>query len=148
LVKAHPDVPGYVEMVGRIGWQRGLLLALMGRDRDSLADLDEGIAWLDRAQPLDPLNVQVPTSLFFALQVRAAVLTRMGRPRAAAADRERVLVVARQQPELRLAWAINEARTGDYRAAAAEADDMARTPSLSGPTLYDLACVLAVSASR
>jgi eukaryotic-like serine/threonine-protein kinase len=149
LVKAHPDVPGYVEMLGRLGWHRGLLLAQMGRDRDrdSMADLDEGIALLDRVRRLDPLSAQVPTYLFSALQVRAAVLNRMGRPRDAAADKDRALAVARQWPELRLAWALTQARAGDYRTAAAEADDMARTPSLSGSTLYDLACVLALSAS-
>src|SRR5579884_23238 len=86
--------------------------------------------------------------------LRGFMLFRMGRHGAsldglhdAAADKARVIEVARQWPELHLAWALTQARGGDYRAAAASADEMARALAAPGSTLYDLACVLALSAS-
>jgi serine/threonine-protein kinase len=153
LVKAHPEVPGYVEGLTRTHLNRGAALAQKARYRDSLADLDQGIRLLDRLSRLDPGNSRIPSYQLTALGCRAYVWTRLGRPRDADADWDRALAVApaAQRPELRLQRGVSRATgralSGDYRGAAAEADDLARAPSLSASNVYNLACVFSISAS-
>jgi len=137
------------EGLARLHVHRGLLHAKERRYRDSLADLDRGIARLAERRRLDPGNAQLPKYLMLGWRWRAEVLTRLGRPRDADADWDRIVALfpVEKRPEARLQRAIGRARAGDYVVAAAEAEDLARTPSPSGAILYDLACVLAQSAS-
>jgi serine/threonine protein kinase len=149
LVKARPDVPQYLAGLIRVCLNRGVLLAQMNRLTDSLKDLSEGISCTADLRRLDRRNHLVQGFLVFGLRQRAVVLTLLRKPAEADADWERVLklVPAVQRPVLRLKRADSRARAGDYRRAAAEADDLGRAESLPGANLYDLACIHALNAA-
>src|SRR5262249_43012038 len=65
------------------------------------------------------------------------------------ADWDRALKLAppAQRLGLCLRRADSRARAGDYQRAASDADNLARSESLPGATLYDLACIQALNAA-
>jgi serine/threonine-protein kinase len=147
LVKDHPGVPKYVELLARTCLSRGALLIQMERLDDSLKDLDEGIRRTDELHRLNRDNLQVPGLLVFGLNQRAIVLTCLDKAKDADADWNRALKVASKADRLslRISRADIRARVGDYRQAAAEAEDLAKGSEAA--MSYDLARVLSLSAA-
>jgi serine/threonine-protein kinase len=149
----HAGVPEYVDILARIHLNRGAALARKARYADSLADLDRGIALVEKLGRLDPRSPRAAAILPSGLHWRAKVLTRVARLHDADADWDRLLALvpaARQAPVRQhrtVIHAIGLALAGDHRGAAAAVEDVARTPSLPGPVIYNLACVFAQAAS-
>jgi tetratricopeptide (TPR) repeat protein len=149
LVKAQPQLLKYLEGLARACLNCGALLAQMNRLPASRVDFDEAIQRIDELRRLAPRNRTVPAFLLFGLSRRAYVLNRLGKQSEADADWDRVLKLAppAQRPALRLARASSRAIAGDYRRAAAEAEELGRSPALGGATLYNLAWVQALNAA-
>ncbi len=144
LAHAEPHVPLHEELVAQTCLERARLLARLNRFQDSRADLDEAIGRLDGLRHRNRKG-----QLSFALTTRAMVLTHLGQPGRAVADWDRALQLAplAERARLRLRRAESLARAGDYRRAAAEADELGRREWEAG-SLYDLACIQALNAAR
>jgi tetratricopeptide (TPR) repeat protein len=149
LVQDYPGMPSYVECLARLSLVRGWLLGQMNRLGESVADLYQSISLVNKVLRLDPSNSQGQGLLVLGLTERAIVRARLGRPAEADADRDRVLALAPADRllQLRLRRAEIRARTGDYLRAATEADKLERLPSLTGPSLYSLAAIQALTAA-
>jgi serine/threonine-protein kinase len=148
LVQTHASVPANREALARTCLSRGVLLMQLDQLSASLADLNEALVQTEELRRLLPRNPEAPGFVFFGLVSRASVLTRLGEQRDADIDWSRAMRLApvSQRPVVRVRRAYSRARAGDYRRAAAEAGDLARSP-LPGAALYVLASIQALDAA-
>jgi serine/threonine-protein kinase len=128
----------------------GQLQTVTNRHTAALDSLNRAIALLADARRREPAN---PTWRLFQRNAhgsRAHLLGLMGRHRQAVADWD---VAARLESEAgwrgtaRLQRAVALAHAGEPMRAVAEAEQLSRAPSPTGAMLYDLACVVALSAA-
>jgi hypothetical protein len=128
---------------------RAELWRVLGRLDAARADLDEAILALGALRKVDPRFPGLDSTRCAAHQARAAVLTRLGTPRAALPDWEAALGLARadEVSAARLGRCETLARAGEHDRAAEEAADLSRLSALGDDGAYTLAVVFSLSAA-
>jgi tetratricopeptide (TPR) repeat protein len=149
LVKAHANLPNYRISLAGTCCNLGNLLRDRGEVRQSLNLFTEAIDLLQAVRQRQPDNPMARLFLCNSHWGRALALNLLGRHRDAAVDWDHAILLnaGALLPFLRLRRADSRARAGDYRSAAAEADDLGRA-AVRGATLYDLARIHALNAER
>jgi tetratricopeptide (TPR) repeat protein len=107
---------------------------------------------LSRAQGVlekEPGHSLARVLLSVTYEGRAKALADLGRYEEAVRECEQSLLWdnGKDRAAIRVTRAVLLARAKDYNRAAAEADDLARDPSLASGSLYDLACALSLAAA-
>jgi serine/threonine-protein kinase len=149
LTAASPAVPEYQMELVRTYFSLGIYGAGTGQPEEALVSYGKAISVLQalrQREPNDPLAWQF---LGGAHQGRAEALTQLGRHAQALEEWDRALAfkTGSARDELRLHRAFTLARLGEHARAAREADDLSQGKEQTGTTLYNLACVYALSSA-
>jgi serine/threonine protein kinase len=127
-----------------------------GRMRDGLGDSAAALGWYTKAiDVLEAVRAQVShvataqRYLRTAYGRRAELRMRLARNAEALTDWDRALVLddGSNRPMYRQQRALTLTRTGDPVRAVAEAEDLTQGDQVSGGTLYDAACICALSSA-
>src|SRR5207302_336342 len=150
LSKAHPEVPDYQADLAGTWVNLGNVQMETGKPEETLKSVNQAVALLVAVRKREPAHPSYRLFLRNAHWVRAQALGQLGRHGEAVADWDEVLRLNTTPVDrsfFRLPRADTRARAGDYRRAMSEAGELAGEKSLSGVTLYNLACVVALSAA-
>jgi tetratricopeptide (TPR) repeat protein len=141
LHKEHPKDPYYFVLF--------LPLLDLGKGKEALASCERAVEVLEAALRQDSRNPRARSCLRDAFWNRAFYLHRekQYRPALAAWDRALELDDGPDRAALRQGRAHTQAMLGDHARAAAEATDLAKQKDASPQTCYELARILALSAS-
>jgi serine/threonine-protein kinase len=148
----HRDYPTVREHALHLGGAQCNLANLVrdsGRPADSLTWYARAVTTLGAVLAREPRQAMARRFLRNAHWGRADALTRLGRHAEALKDWERAaeLEGGPQRGWFRLQRALALARLKEHARAAAEADELAWAQDAAPGTLYDLACVFALSAA-
>jgi tetratricopeptide (TPR) repeat protein len=147
LAAEYPGVPGYVVDLGGTCCNLGDLVRDRGDPKAALPWFDRAIAVLGPVHERSPRMVTARQYLGIGHWSRAVALDKLGRQADAVNDWDRAVKLSdpTQVSQLRLLRATSKAHAGDVAAAAAEADEVIAAPGAAAETLYQAACVHALS---
>jgi serine/threonine-protein kinase len=149
LTRQHPEVPEFLT-------ERGGVCCNLGMNQADQGNAQQALDWFGRARTAledvlkrDARNVEAQQYLFITSYHQAQALTGLKRHAEAVAvwDWAERVITGSYRPQVRSSRAATLARAGDYKQATAQADEVARSDKLPGPSLYGLARAYALSAA-
>jgi tetratricopeptide (TPR) repeat protein/predicted Ser/Thr protein kinase len=150
LCQSHPEaVQFHVDLGGTIV-NIASLLRVTGQYQEALGPLAEGLQVLRSTYRRVPDHATCRTFLRNAHWQRAMCLSSLRRYREALADWEETVRLSSNPGErnyCRVRRAETRVRTGDYHRAMEEMEQVVQEKMLDGPSLFDGACVVALSAA-
>jgi tetratricopeptide (TPR) repeat protein len=149
LVAAYPDLLDYQINLGGTYTHLGTFHRDSGRPEEAFSWYAKAISGLEAVRQRQPKHPTARNSLRNAFRARADMLTRLGRHSEALPDWDRALELEAgpDRARFRLWRALTLAQIGEHVQATAEVNDLSRSKSATGATLYDAACVFALSSA-
>jgi serine/threonine-protein kinase len=149
LVEQFPAVPDYAVDLGNGYVNFGKLMRGQGQPEAALPWYDKAIARLQTVLAKDRRLATARLFLQNAHWGRALALTQLNRHAEAVRDWDRTIELDEgpTRNDLRLQRAVCLAQAGEHVRAVAEANALTEGKGVTGPTLYDAACVCALAAA-
>jgi serine/threonine-protein kinase len=149
LVRGYPSVTDHAVRLGGVDCNLGQALQEEGDLPAALEWFTQVIAGLGEVLRKEPRHTVAREYLRNAYWKRAEALGQLGRPGEAIADWDHAIDLddGELRPSFRASRARALAAAGKHASAATEAADLARSESLPGEVLYQLACVYSLAAA-
>jgi tetratricopeptide (TPR) repeat protein len=149
LVRDYPAVLDFAYNLGAVCHNLAIVALRQNKSQDALDWFGKAVAAFQPVNQKNPADARVRGDLLNSYSTRAHVYLILGQYTEALQDLDRALVLdtGQQREQLQLHRAVALSRLKEHAKATEQAHVLAQGKAVSGSTLYDLACVYAVSSA-